>query len=63
MGVVGVCENENIFLSEVRGGGKVGIKKLRMDVHFNQFWCARLGATRGLKEKLNFSKNPLKSAI
>ena len=32
-------------------------------MHFDQISCARLGATRKLKEKLNFSKNPSKSAI
>ena len=52
-----------MFLSEVRGRGKVGVKKLKIDVHLNQFWCARLGAKRRLKEIFNFSKNPLKSAI
>jgi hypothetical protein len=32
-------------------------------VYLDQFSCARLRATRKLKEKLNFSKNPSKSAI
>jgi hypothetical protein len=61
VGVVGVvrsgcARNEDIFLSEVRSGGKVGVEKRKMDVHLNQFWCARLGATFRLKKKLNFSK-------
>jgi hypothetical protein len=56
-------ENEDIFLGEVWGGGKVGVKKREMDVHLDQFSCARLGAKRGLKENLNFSKNLLKLAI
>jgi len=34
----------------------VEVEKRKMDVHHNQFWCARLGATCRLKEKLNFSK-------
>jgi hypothetical protein len=58
-----VRENEDIFLSEVRSGGKVGAENQEMDVHLYQFSCARLGATRKVKEKLNFSKNPLKSVI
>ena len=60
---MGVHKNKDIFLSEVQGGGQVGVEKLKMDVYFNQFWCAQLGSTRRLKEKLNFSKNLLKSTI
>jgi hypothetical protein len=60
---MGVRENEDIFLSEVRSGDRVGAEKREMDVHLNQFSRARLGATRKLKETLDFSKNPLKSAI
>jgi hypothetical protein len=36
-GSVGVRENEDIFLGEVCGGGKVGIEKREMDVHLDQF--------------------------
>jgi hypothetical protein len=62
-GAVSARENEDIFLGEVWVGGKVGIEKREMDVHLDQFSCARLGAKCGLKEKPNFSKNLLKSAI
>jgi hypothetical protein len=60
---MGIHENEDIFLSEVRSGDKVGAEKQEMDVHLYQFSCARLGAKRGLKKTFNFSKNPLKSGI
>jgi hypothetical protein len=60
---VGVRENEDIFLGEVWGGGKVRVEKRDMDVHLDQFSCARLGAKCKLKENLNFTKNLLKSAI
>jgi hypothetical protein len=61
VGVVGVvrsgcARNEDIFLSEVRSGGKVGVEKRKMDVHLNQFWCARLGATCRLKKSLTLAK-------
>jgi hypothetical protein len=34
---VGVRENEDIFLSEVRDGGQVGVKSGERDVHLHQF--------------------------
>jgi hypothetical protein len=63
IGVVGMRENEDIFLNEVWGKGKVGVQKREIDVYLDQFSCARLGAKRGPKEKLDFNKNLLKSAI
>jgi hypothetical protein len=37
---MGIHENEDIFLSEVRSRGKVGAEKREMDVHLYQFSCA-----------------------
>ena len=50
VGAVGVRENEDIFLREVRGGGEKARKGTYL--HLYQFSCARLGAKRGLKESL-----------
>jgi hypothetical protein len=61
--MVSVRENEDIFLGEVWDRGQVGIEKREMDIHLDQFSYTRLGAKRGLKENLNFTKNLLKSAI
>jgi hypothetical protein len=60
---VGVRENEDIFLGEVWGGGKVGVEKREMDVYLDQFSCARVRAKRVLKETPHFNKNLLKLAI
>jgi hypothetical protein len=60
---VGVRENEDIILSEIEGGDKVRVEKQEMDVHLDQFSCARLGAKYGLKENLGSTKNLLKSVI
>jgi hypothetical protein len=34
---MGVRKNEDIFLSEVRSGGKVGVEKREMDMYLDQF--------------------------
>jgi hypothetical protein len=44
-------------------GVKWGLKSGERDVYLNQFLYAWLGVMRGLKEKINFNKNPLKSVI
>jgi hypothetical protein len=48
---------EDIFLGAVRSGGKMGVKKRRMDVHLDQFLSGWLGLPVNKKKILDFIKN------
>jgi hypothetical protein len=54
---------EDIFLGEVWSGGKMGVKKRRMDVHLDQFLSGRLGPLANKKKILDFIKNIFELAI